>query len=102
MRCSILEDDDSLLNEMISLKTKEIVIDESVSEKTIEKIRKLRVLVSSQESVEPASELSYAVQDVESDLEKEVLNHLLTYVKKTQKRTLAHLQKAVHYEPAYF
>ena len=102
LRCSILEDDDSLLNEMISLKTKEIVIDESVSEKTIEKIRKLRVLVSSQESVEPASELSYAVQDVESDLEKEVLNHLLTYVKKTQKRTLAHLQKAVHYEPAYF
>ena len=102
LRCSVLEDDDSLLNEMISLKTKEIVIDESVSEKTIEKIRKLRVLVSSQESVEPASELSYAVQDVESDLEKEVLNHLLTYVKKTQKRTLAHLQKAVHYEPAYF
>ena len=45
---------------------------------------------------------NYAVQDVESDLEKEVLNHLLTYVKKTQKRTLAHLQKAVHYEPAYF
>lgn len=102
LRCSILEDDDSLLNEMISLKTKEIVIDESVSEETIEKIKKLRVLVSSQESVEPASELSYAVQDVESDLEKEVLNHLLTYVKKTQKRTLAHLQKAVHYEPAYF
>ena len=60
------------------------------------------MLVSHQESVEPASELSYAVQDVESDLEKEVLNHLLTYVKRTQKRTLAHLQKAVHYEPAYF
>lgn len=102
LRCSILEDDDSLLNEMISLKTKEIVIDESVSEKTIEKIKKLRVLVSNQESVEPTAELSYAVQDVESDLEKEVLSHLLTYVKKTQKRTLAHLQKAVHYEPAYF
>ncbi len=102
LRCSVLEDDDSLLNEMISLKTREIVIDESVSEKTAEKLRKLRVLVSRQDKVEPASELSYVIQDVESDLEREVLSHLMTYVKTTQKRTLSHLQKAVHYEPAYF
>lgn len=102
LRCAVLEDVDGLVNEMAGLRTREVVVDAGVSQKTLDAFGRLCVLVSHQDDAEPSAELSYASQDIESELEQEVLNHLLTYVVATQKRTLSHLQKAVHYEPACF
>lgn len=93
---------DSLINEVTSLKTKEIVVDDSVSQSVIETMNKLKILVSNQNEVVEKSEFSYATQDISADVEAKVIKHLLMYLNVTQKRALAHLQRAVHYEPSAF
>lgn len=102
LKAATLDNQDSLINEVTSLRTKEIVVDDSVSNKTRDTLKKLKILLSEQEQVENKAEFSYAVQDLQSKLETEVVKHLLMYVDVTQKRALAHLQRAVHYEPSAY
>ncbi|WP_281164254.1 DNA mismatch repair protein MutS [Liquorilactobacillus sicerae] len=102
LKSAVLESPQVLLNELISLRTKEVVIDDSVTEKTLTVIDPLRIMISHQAKEQTSAEVSYALQDIQNGLEQTVLSHLLTYLVRTQKRSLSHLQKAVHYEPSDF
>lgn len=92
----------SLQNEILSLHTKEIVVDQSLSAQTKELLAKLKILSSHQDDCQSQAEFSFISQDLHAASEIEAVMHLLMYLKVTQKRALAHLQKAVHYEPANY
>ncbi|MFT8727320.1 MAG: DNA mismatch repair protein MutS [Liquorilactobacillus ghanensis] len=100
LKTAVLNGAEILLNELLSLRTKEIVIDDSITEKTRAYIAPLKIMLSKQADVTTSAEVSYALQDVSTPLEQAVLQHLLAYLLRTQKRSLGHLQKAVHYEPS--
>jgi len=102
LKTSLLTTNDALINELTSLQTKEIVVDATVSAELRAQIKALGILISEQNNVEPQAELSYLTQDLTVALEQQVVEHLLMYINATQKRSLAHLQKAIAYEPSYF
>lgn len=102
LKVTTLTDIDSLVNEITSLRTKEIVIDDSVSDNVIKILNKLKIVVSIQNDVAEHAEFSYAIQDLDNEVEVTVIKHLLMYLNVTQKRALIHLQKAVHYETSSF
>lgn len=102
LKTSLLTTNDALINELTSLQTKEIVVDESVDADLRTQIKTLGILISKQNRVDAQAELSYLSQDLTVALEKRVVEHLLMYINVTQKRSLAHLQKAIAYEPSYF
>ncbi|WP_318765831.1 DNA mismatch repair protein MutS [Lactiplantibacillus carotarum] len=102
LKTSLLTTNDALINELTSLQTKEIVVDESVDADLRAQIKTLGILISEQNRVDAQAELSYLSQDLTVALEKRVVEHLLMYINVTQKRSLAHLQKAIAYEPSYF
>lgn len=102
LQTSILNTSDSLLNEMINLQTKEVVIDGLDNEKLLEVFEQRQILISTQTEVFTSSEISYLSQDLDKSLEKDVVALLISYLTTTQKRALAHLQRAVAYEPSYF
>ena len=102
LKVSVLNTIDTILNELISLRTKEIVVDSSVNDEVLNQIKNLKILISEQNDTEDSSEVSFASQDVENSVEVEVIKHLITYLKITQKRALSHLQRAVHYEPSQY
>ncbi|KRK39715.1 DNA mismatch repair protein MutS [Levilactobacillus parabrevis ATCC 53295] len=93
---------DTVINELMSLQTKEVVIDTTVSQTVQDRCKQLGLMISSQNDIQSSSELSYVEQDLTSDLLKQVIGVLVTYVTVTQKRSLAHLQRAVAYQPAAF
>ncbi|MCG0574303.1 DNA mismatch repair protein [Lactiplantibacillus plantarum] len=102
LKTSVLTTNDTLINELTSLQTKEIVVDDSVASDLRDQIKTLGILISEQNNVTPQAELSYLTQDLTVDLEQQVVERLLMYITVTQKRSLAHLQKAIAYEPSYF
>lgn len=93
---------EAVVNEVVNLQSKEIVVDSSIDKEQQNQFEKLNIMVSHQNSVEVKAELSYLTQNLEDRLEKTTVDTLLTYITVTQKRSLAHLQKAVAYEPSYF
>ncbi len=102
LKVATLKNFEAVINEVMSLQTKEIVVDKSVSEDERQHLSQIGILVSHQDDVTAQSELSYLTQDVSDAAQNAVLKHLLTYVVTTQKRSLAHLQRAVVYQPSYF
>lgn len=102
IKVATLTSTESLLNELMSLQTKEVVIDDSLSQPTQTLLEQLKVLTSDQPEVMPSAEVSYVSQDLQQTLEKQTVKQLLAYLTTTQKRSLAHLQKAVHYEPSHY
>ncbi|CAM3028493.1 DNA mismatch repair protein MutS [Lactiplantibacillus plajomi] len=102
LKTSVLTTSDALINELTSLQTKETVVDDSVADQLRQQIKALGILVSEQNQVEAQAELSYLTQDLTVELQKQAVERLLMYITVTQKRSLAHLQKAVAYEPSYF
>ena len=102
IKVATLTDQEILLNELLSLQTKEIVIDDSVSSQTQDMLKTLKLLTSMQTTETKSAEVSYVVQDLNSSLEESVVTKLLSYLTMTQKRSLAHLQRAQHYEPSQY
>lgn len=102
LKVTSLDSFDSVLNEVMSLQTKETVVDKSVSDDVLEKLTTVGILISHQDEAEVKSELSYLTQGVEATEQLTVLQHLLTYIVTTQKRSLAHLQRAIIYKPTFF
>ena len=90
------------VNELVSLQTKEIVVDKDLPQTIQETIKKLGILISHQPDLPVNSSVSYLSQDVDDALMKRVLKLLLDYIQATQKRSLQHLKKAVVYEPSDF
>ncbi|MBN7274432.1 DNA mismatch repair protein MutS [Ligilactobacillus pobuzihii] len=102
LKTAKLDSVDSLINEMLSLRTKEVVVDQTVTKQTLSAFANLKILLSHQDEVEDKSEVAYATQDLTNELELSVVRHLVSYLEVTQKRALAHIQKAIHYEPTQY
>lgn len=99
-----LVDEESVLNEASSLRTKEMVLtDENVSESLKETLKtRLGIVFSRQQSFEANAESQFLTSDLSSGLEKEVTGKLLQYLAVTQKRSLDHLQKAKSYQVDHY
>ncbi|MBA2914495.1 DNA mismatch repair protein MutS [Limosilactobacillus frumenti] len=102
LKTTSLTTNDAVLNELINLQTKEIVVDDSVSDDIKNQLTKRNILQSHQPTILKNSEISYLSQDLDNDGEKAVVALLVSYLLTTQKRSLAHLQKAVAYQPSSF
>ncbi|KRM13466.1 DNA mismatch repair protein MutS [Paucilactobacillus suebicus DSM 5007 = KCTC 3549] len=102
LKTSVLDNRDSLINEMINLRTKEVVVDDTLEDSLLNFFNEQGILISHQGETVQSSEVSYLTQDLDSSSEVKVVSLLVTYLTVTQKRSLAHLQRAVAYEPSYF
>lgn len=102
LKVATLIDVNDLLNEVVSLRTKEIVVNSTVPSTLIDQITKLGILVSHQEEIVTQAESSYLSQDIDDDNQQQALSLLLMYINVTQKRSLAHLQRAESYEPSRY
>lgn len=102
LKTTHLYDVDSLLNEMMSLQTKEVVVNHHLPATLLDKFKALNILVSYQDEVTVNAEISFAAQNLTDQLEIAVTKQLIAYLTVTQKRALAHLQVAVVYEPSQF
>ena len=90
-------------NELLSLRTREVVYNGHLSDLDSEFLHKANITVS-----EPAeltgnhAEVSYAQQNLTNEAEKEAVKQLVGYLLQTQRRSLAHLQIAQSYEVSQY
>ena len=93
----------AVLNELMSLRTREVVYNGHLSDHDSEFLHKANITVS-----EPAeltgnhAEVSYAQQNLTNEAEKEAVKQLVGYLLQTQRRSLAHLQIAQSYEVSQY
>lgn len=103
LKTTRLHDEESVINEACALETKELVLGNEVGEALKEKLfARLHLVFSEQFEVEENSELSFLTKDLGDDSMCEITLKLLTYLSITQKRSLNHLQQAIHYQTAHF
>lgn len=102
LKVAKLTDQAELVNELVSLQTKETVVDGQLPATYQEVIKKLGILISHQSALPVNASVSYLSQDVDNELLKRVVKLLLDYIQTTQKRSLQHLKRAVVYEPSDF
>jgi DNA mismatch repair protein MutS len=93
---------DDVRNEMLALQTKEVVVPPDLPDDLAQALKPLNILQSAQDLPENTAEVSYVRQDAANAGQKQVLARLVGYLLATQKRALAHLQKATVYAPSQF
>lgn len=98
-----LTEAEDVLNEAAVVQTKEIVFGSEVPE-TLQKMlqERLGVVFSHQEAVTENAETQFLTSSLADPLEKAVAVKLLSYLTVTQKRSLAHLQKAEAYQTDHY
>jgi DNA mismatch repair protein MutS len=102
LKTALLEDEDAVLNEASALQTKEVVLCSEVPDSLKELLTtRLNVVFSKQEAYEENAEFRFLTSDLPEE-EKIVTGKLLSYLSITQKRSLAHIQQAVEYQPDHF
>ncbi|MCI1974817.1 MAG: DNA mismatch repair protein MutS [Limosilactobacillus sp.] len=94
--------EDELINELINLQSREVVLDDSVEESFKDQLTKRNILQSHQPEIVKEAEVSYLTQDLTDKGQQRVVSLLVSYLLTTQKRSLAHLQRAVSYRPSSF
>lgn len=93
----------SVFNELLNLKTKEVVLNQELTKKERELLEKANIVISTPFSAKTdQSEISFVSQNLIDPLEIKSTKQLVEYLLATQKRSLAHLQIAVSYEPQNF
>ena len=92
----------ALQNELSALATKEIVVPEELTDDDAGMLKQGERLLSVQPDAEPTSEGSYVSQELTDPAEAAVVQMLMAYLLNTQKRCLAHIQKAVAYQPSAY
>lgn len=102
LKTTTLDSSGAIMNELINLQTKEVVVDDSVDDQLKEQLTKRNILQSHQPTILKNSEISYLSQDLTDERQQSVVALLVSYLLTTQKRSLAHLQKAVAYQPSAF
>lgn len=103
LKVAELFDQQGILNEISSLTTKEIVLTTEISDQLQQELKtRFNLVFSKQLDAVVTTEQNYLLQEIEKPVEKQVLKGLLTYLERTQKRSLGHLQKAQKYEPNHF
>ncbi|WP_251575926.1 DNA mismatch repair protein MutS [Limosilactobacillus agrestimuris] len=94
--------EDETINELINLQSREVVIDDSVEADFKQQLTKRNILQSHQPEIVKGAEVSYLTQDLTDRGQQAVVSLLVSYLLTTQKRSLAHLQKAISYRPSSF
>ncbi|WP_373472105.1 DNA mismatch repair protein MutS [Carnobacterium alterfunditum] len=94
---------ESVMSELMSLKTKEVVFKEAMEIELQAKLKTtLGIMVSTQEEIVESAEFSYLTDEIENSESINVVKLLLSYLYVTQKRNLGHLQKVEVYSPANY
>ena len=94
--------EDEVINELINLQSREVVLDDSVEDDFKQQLTKRNILQSHQPEIVNEAEVSYLTQDLTDEGHQAVVSLLVSYLLTTQKRSLAHLQKAISYRPSSF
>ena len=102
LKATVLADLPAVVNELLSLDTKEVVVTTTISSELQRTLEQLKILQSSQAEPTNNAQTSYLTQDLQAEVEIKATAYLLAYLYQTQKRSLGHLQKALHYETAKF
>ncbi|CAI2658373.1 DNA mismatch repair protein MutS [Apilactobacillus kunkeei] len=102
LKTTVLSNMNSVLNELMTLQTKEVIVNREIPEKDVALINKVGILVSYQDDIKELDDMQYLSEGLRQDLEKKVVNRLTTYIVDTQKRSLSHMKAAVAYKPAEF
>lgn len=90
-------------NELLSLRTKEVVLDGLLGEQEKEFFQKANIVISEPIPLEGQhAEISYVGQNLTNNLEIAATKQLVIYLLSTQKRSLAHLQIAKSYEVSQY
>lgn len=90
------------VNELVNLQIKEVVVDGELPEELLTQFKHRNILQSHQPTILKNAEISYLTQDLDNSAQQHVVALLVSYLLTTQKRSLAHLQKAVAYQPSSF
>lgn len=86
----------TIINSIISTGIKEIIIDENFDTNGIQLLKKeFKITTTITSNIEEIKEYNYIHENIEDIRLKSGINHLLTYINKTQKRNLSHLQQAI-------
>jgi len=92
-------DKSKLVSEIISIGIKEIVCKDSIDLSIINLLKnQFKITISTSNEIESLKEYEYIYNDLNDIRYIETIKHLLTYINKTQMRSLSHLQKAVKKE----
>lgn len=103
LKATTLPDEEAVLNEASALQTKEIVFTSEISSDLQQTLKKrLNLVFSSQMEMKENSEFQFLTSELTETIEKEVTGKLLCYLAETQKRSLAHIQKAQEYQPDHY
>lgn len=98
-----LVDFDSTFNELLSLRTKEVVWSGALTDQQKDYFAKANIIISKPFKPEqPSSETSFVTQNLTNEEERLSTSQLIDYLVATQKRSLAHLQIAKTYEPSSY
>lgn len=88
-----------VVNELLSLRTREVVFAGNLSASDRESLQKANITVSEPAELEGEhAEISYVQQKLTDSMEKAAVRQLVVYLLATQKRSLAHLQVAESFE----
>ncbi|MGY0400913.1 DNA mismatch repair protein MutS [Carnobacterium jeotgali] len=91
---------ESVMSELMSLRTKEVVFKEANDIELQEELKtKLGIMVSTQKELIESAEFSYLTNEIENTELIDIVKLLLSYLYVTQKRNLGHLQKVGVYSP---
>ncbi|WEV52047.1 DNA mismatch repair protein MutS [Lactobacillus sp. ESL0731] len=93
----------AVANELLSLRTREVVYNGHLSNDDSEFFNKANITVSAPvELTEKHAEVSFVEQNLTNHVEKAAVQQLVGYLLTTQKRSLAHLQVAQSYEVSQY
>lgn len=93
----------TVVNELLSLRTKEVVYGGYLGDQEQETLRKANITVSKPvELTKTHAEIAFAQQKLTNQAEKTAVKQLVSYLLVTQKRSLAHLQIAQSYEVSQY
>ena len=94
---------ESVMSELMSLRTKEVVFKEANDIELQEELKtKLGIMVSTQKELIESAEFSYLTNGIENTELIDIVKLLLSYLYVTQKRNLGHLQKVGVYSPTNY
>ncbi len=103
LKVTVLADLFSVQNELAALGSVEIVVPDQLDDVVANALRTDERLLSVQvDDGTPHAEISYVTQNLDDLAQIDVVAMLMRYLLETQKRSLAHIQKAVVYAPAAF
>lgn len=102
LKTTSLNNANDAVNELVNLQSKEVVVDGELPAEITTQFKQRNILQSHQPTVLKNAEISYLTQDLDDQTQQHVVALLVSYLLTTQKRSLAHLQKAIAYQPSSF